>query len=579
MLKHIKSYLSKQKIDFLYLTNTDEFFNEYLPQNQQRIQAITGFSGSNAEVIFGVSKSYFFTDGRYLLQAQKQLDLEEYEIIDIAQISVIAWLKSNLGQQKIAIFSKLSSIKFVSQLEKIPNKNVKFIEEIFIDELWQDRPLAINSRIFSLSDTLSGMTSINKRKLILSKVIGDALLITRSDDLCWLLNIRAKDLEYSPLLLKYAILYKDLSVDLFIDEKKIKGLNIEKINCVAENCLDLRFKIIRKTVNSIDVDFSSTNYFIFNLLQKNNFIINDHHSPIQLAKAVKNNAEIAGIKKAHYLDGLALVKFILWFKKIVNQQAISEIEAQKKLLEFRKENNGFFSESFATISGFASNSAIIHYHAVESCQKKIEGNSLYLIDSGGQYFGHDFMGTTDITRTLLVGKVDDEMIKYYTLVLKGHLALARVKFPKGLAGLNLDSLARFYLWQFNLDYQHGTGHGVGAFLGVHEGPCAISSRNNCPLLPNMVLSNEPGFYLANKYGIRLENLQRVVEVSDNFLGFETLSFAPFEPELVDFKMLTYPEKKWLGHYHQTIMDNYCHMLDDQSRTDLVKICQPFITKF
>jgi len=579
MLKDIKNYLKKRKIDFLYLANTDEFFNEYLAKDQERIKAITGFSGSNAMVIFGLTKSYFFTDGRYLLQAQNQLNSEEYEIIDIAQTSVISYLKANLGQQKIEIFSKLCSINFVSQLEKLNNANIKFLDEIFIDEIWQDRPASKVSKIMALNSQLTGITSHEKRKLIVKDIVGDALLITRSDDLCWLLNIRAKDLEYTPLLLKYAILYKDLAIDLFIDEKRIKGLNIENINCIAENCLDLRFKIIRKTVNRIDVDFSSTNYFIFDLLQKNNFIINDKLSPIQLAKSVKNQAEISGMKKAHHLDGLALSKFILWFKKIINKQVIDELEAQEKLLEFRKENKSFFSESFQAISGFASNSAIIHYHAVKGQQKQITGNSLYLIDSGGQYLGHDFMGTTDITRTLLVGKANHQMIQHYTLVLKGHLALARVKFPKGLAGINLDSLARFYLWQFGLDYQHGTGHGVGAFLGVHEGPCAISSRNNCQLLPNMVLSNEPGFYLANEYGIRLENLQRVEAIDDNFLGFETISFAPFEAELIDFKMLTYPEKKWLANYHQAILDNYYPLLDDEFKADLAKICQPFITNF
>lgn len=576
MLYAIKEYLSKQQIDFLLLENTDEFFNEYLAKSQRRIEAITGFTGSNAKVIFGIKKSYFFTDGRYILQAKNQLDSDQYEIFNIADESVLSWLKNNLLDQKIAIFTKLCSVNFVSELEKLAVKNIKFIDEIVIDEICNLKSKVFESEIFSLSQKTSGMSSIEKRKMVLENTVGDALFITKPDELCWLLNIRARDLEHTPLLLTYGILYQNLELDLFVDEKRVIDLKLELVNCIPFDCLDLRISSLRKIINEIEIDFEAINYFLFALFQKNNFIINNKKSAIQLLKSIKNNCEIEGIKKSHILDGVALVKFILWFKKITKTQVIDEIDAQQKLLEFRQQNRSFFSESFPAISGFAENSAIIHYHACQKTRKKIIGNSLYLIDSGGQYYDQDFMGTTDITRTLLVGNATAQMIRNYTLVLKGHLAIARVKFPRGATGQNLDSLARFYLWQFHLDYQHGTGHGVGAFLGVHEGPCAISLRNNVQLQPNMVLSNEPGFYLENQYGIRLENLQRVIKIDENFLGFETLSLSPFEPDLIDFKMLTYPEKKWLSNYHQQILSELSFYLEHNEVEELSKICKIFL---
>ena len=575
MLTAIKEYLSKQQIDYLLLENTDEFFNEYLAKSQRRIEAITGFTGSNAKVIFGIKKSYFFTDGRYILQANNQLDKNEYEIFNIADESVLLWLEKNLKQKKIAIFTKLCSVDFVCKLERLSSKNIIFIDEIFIDQIWHQRSDNFQSQIFSLSLKSAGKTSLEKRKLVIEKTIGEALFITKPDELCWLLNIRATDLEHTPLLLTYGILYRDLQLDLFVDEKRVKHLNLENVSCIPFDCLDLRINSLRKIINQIEIDFEAINYFLFALFQKNNFIINNKKSAIQLQKSIKNDNEIEGIRKSHIQDGVALVKFILWFKKIIKKQAIDEVDAQEKLLEFRQQNRGFFSESFPAISGFAENSAIIHYRACQKTCKKIIGNSLYLIDSGGQYYDQDYIGTTDITRTLLVGNATAEMIRNYTLVLKGHLALARVKFPRGTTGQNLDSLARFNLWQFNLDYPHGTGHGVGAFLGVHEGPCAISSRNKTVLLENMVLSNEPGLYLENHYGIRIENLQRVMAINEKFFAFETLSLCPYEPDLIDFRMLTYPEKKWLANYHQKILIELSSYLDLKEVEELENVCKKF----
>ncbi len=576
MLNEIKNFLNKNKIDFLLLPNNDEFFSEYLPEYKRLIKAITNFSGSNALVIFGLKKSFFFTDSRYILQAKNQLNKEEYEILDIVKTPVIKWLKSNLANKKIALFSQLTSVNFVSKIEEFASNNIEFFDEIFIDKIWNNRPISKPAQIFYCNEKISGKSDIEKRKIIAKEISGDALLITKADDLCWLLNIRSSDVKYSPLLLAYAILFKDGKVDLFVDEKRLNGFVLENVNCIAEENLDLRLSFLRKKIKTIDVDFDNLNYFLLKQLHKNDFIINDKNNIIELIRAQKNPQEIYGAKIAHNLDGLALTKFILWFKNVIKNQEITEILSQEKLYEFRKDNKNFIYESFATISAFASNGAIVHYNADKNTCKKITGNSLYLLDSGGQYLGEDFFGTTDVTRTFLVGQATPDMIEKYTLVLKGHIALARVKFPRGLSGSNLDVLARFHLWQIGEDYGHGTGHGVGAFANVHEGPCAISLRNQVQILPNMILSNEPGYYKEGHFGIRLENLQRVVELDEKFLSFETLTLVPFEADLIDFKMLTYPEKKWLKNYHQRILNQLSCELTLEEKQDLSSFCKAFI---
>ena len=582
MLKQIKFFLQENKIDFLLLPNNDEFFSEYLPESKRRIKAITGFNGSNAVVIFGVKKSYFFTDSRYILQAKNQLDLAEYEIFDIANKPIITWLESNLTEKKLALFTKITSVDFVNEVEKFASKNLQFFDEIFIDKflinqnLSPQSPQSLLSKIFHCDEKISGLSDIKKRAIIASKIIGDAMLITKSNELSWLLNIRGFDFEHSPLIFAYAILYKDSRIDLFIDEKRIDGFSLENVNFIPEEQLESRLNFIKKDYSSIDVNFNNLNYFILKILQKNKFNINNQKNIILQFMMQKNPQEIYGAEMTHKLDGLALTRFILWFKKNINTQNITEFSAQNKLHEFRKQNKNFICESFSTISAFAKNGAIIHYHCEEKFDNKIEGNSLYLLDSGGQYLGENFFGTTDVTRTLLVGNPTLEMIANYTLVLKGHIALARVKFPRGITGGNLDILARFHLWQVGLDYQHGTGHGVGSFSCVHEGFCNINLRNNTQLLPNMILSNEPGYYKEGHYGIRLENLQRVVEIDDKFLAFKSLTLVAFEAELIDFKMLTYPEKKWLKNYHQAILDEFLNQLSIDEKEDLIRLCQAFI---
>jgi len=550
-LSSVKKILKDQKIDFFILPNSDEFFSEYLPENQKRIQYLTGFTGSNAILIIGEKKSFFFTDGRYTLQARNQLNLDEFEIFNMAKKSVISWLEENLSlTKKLALDPKLMSINFVKSCAKFAPI---FLDPNPVDKIWKDRGSLKNSPIFSCDVNLVGADSMSKRNYIAQNLEADAVIISKPENICWLLNIRASDVEYTPLLLAYAILFKNGEVELYADEKRVvdrKNSDLEKVNFIQADCFDLRLAVLRKSFQKIQIDAASTNYWLYDVLQKNNFEIIAKTDAIEIAKACKNEIEINSIIKTHEVDGLAKTKFLCWIEK--NYAEIDEIKAAEKLLEFRKESADFLYPSFASISGFASNGAVIHYHATQKTNKKISGDSLYLIDSGGQYLGENFCGTTDVTRTIAIGKPTAEMIENFTRVLKGHIALARVKFPFGTTGAQLDVLARSHLWQASLDFDHGTGHGVGNFLSVHEGPCQISKRGHQALLPGMVLSNEPGFYKEGEYGIRIENLMLVEKFNEKFLQFRILTLVPIDPSLIDFEMMTYPEKKWLKQYHEII---------------------------
>jgi Xaa-Pro aminopeptidase len=546
-IKEFKQSLKKRNIDYFLLPNCDEFFSEYLPEDKKRIQYLTGFTGSNAVIVFGEEKSYFFTDGRYITQAKNQLNLDEFEIINMADKSLLSWLEENLKSKKIALDAKLHSVKFIEALQRIA-PNLILLDSNPVDEIIKNPSCQIKSRAFFLDEKLTGLNYQDKIKQTLHGFESDAMIITKPEDLCWLLNIRASDIEFNPLLLTYAILFKNGTIDLFLDEERLLEANLSKlenINLIQENCFDLRVSFLKKQIKKIQIDKNSTNYWLYSLLKKNDFEIIFKNCPIENLKTIKNKTEIAGAIKAHEADGAALRKFLIWLK---NTPEIDEIKAEEKLLEFKKENKNFLYPSFASISGFASNSAIIHYRATKKTNKKFDQNSLYLIDSGSQYYG-DFMGTTDVTRTIAIGKPTAEMIDNFTRVLKGHIAIARAKFPKGTTGAQLDALARFHLWQKGLDYDHGTGHGVGAFLSVHEGPCGISKRALAELKEGMIISNEPGFYKEGEYGIRIENLMLVEKFDEKFLCFKTLTLAPIDLDLVDFKMLTFVEKKWLEEYH------------------------------
>jgi len=589
MLSQFKNLLKDQKIDFFLLPNSDEFFLEYLPEDKKIIKALTGFSGSNAFVIFGLEKSYFFTDGRYLLQAKSEIDLDEFEIIDLGKVTPLNWLENNIVRNcNISLDPAFFSVSFVKRLQEIITKSqakLNFATEfrsVFAKEL-QNITTNLSDEIFCLNSDLLGVTSYEKRKKIADHIAADALLITKPENVCWLLNIRARQVENTPLLLANAILFKDGSVDLFVDEQKVLDVsndNFKDVNFILAQDFAKRLQYLSSKIESVIIDEKFCNYEIFSLLGENNFAIKSRNNPIELAKSIKSDIEIKNIIKAHEVDGLALTKFLFWLEnKVQANENVDELSAAKKLLELRQENTAFLYESFPAISAFASNGSIIHYQPSEKTNKKIDDSNLYLIDSGGQYLSDDFLGTTDVTRTIAFNNPSQDQILNFTRVLKGHIGVARAKFKKGTCGSNLDILARFHLLQDQKDYAHGTGHGVGCFLSVHEGPCGISKSSKQELLPNMLISNEPGYYEDNEYGIRIENLVVVTKIDDEFLSFKTITLAPIDPKLIDFKMLTYPEKQWLKNYHEEVFATMKDKLSGQEIHWLEKIVEIYKSSF
>jgi len=545
-LNFLKTNIKKLDLDYFLLPNSDEFASEYLPEYAKRLQFITGFTGSNAFAIISQDKnkkSAFFTDGRYTLQAATEVNNKDFEVYNLSEKSPLNWLLKNTNKNsKIGFDPTLHSINSVFSYQKYFGENLICVEKNPVDTIWENQPKAPNTKVFEHSQKYSGLSSKEKIKKIIANLDkkSDAVILTNPASICWILNIRASDIEYSPLLLTYAIIYKN-------GEAKLFNNNLYLTTC------DLRLK-------SIQLDFNQTNYQIYSSLNSQNININNQPDPCLIHKAIKNPTEIKNAILAHKIDGLAVTKFLFWLEKsLIKNQKIDELKAAKKLLEFRQENKKFLYPSFATIAGFGSNGAIIHYQPTSKTNKQIKGNSLFLVDSGGQYLE----GTTDITRTIVVGKPSEEMIENFTRVLKGHIAIARAKFPVGTTGNNLDILARHHLWQAGLDYEHGTGHGVGSFSSVHESPPSISKRNDgIALQAGMILSNEPGYYKAGEYGIRIENLLLVCPSeqqdesrelnSKKFLQFKTITITPIDPRLINFKMLTYPEKKWLREYHLRI---------------------------
>jgi Xaa-Pro aminopeptidase len=566
----LKKLLQQNDIYGYLIPIRDEFGCEYVPESAKRLQFITGFTGSNGFAIITKQNNAFFTDGRYTLQAKLEIDKNDFEIYDLANICEIQWLYKNTPERSnIGYDASLFSIAKIEKYKaKLQEKNIKLveIEKNLIDEVWKNKPKPSQTKAIKLDKKYSGKSSKIKIKEICEKINGDFYLQTSSESICWLLNIRGNDLPYTPVLLTYALISKKGEIYLY---GNLNALN--KIENDIEADVYLRdLKDIYKDIKSLSgkkiaTDCSLTSIKFKNILEKNKAQLT-HQSDICLeGRAIKNWVEIENIKHAHIKDGAALTKFLYWLK--TTKDKLSEISIADKLEEFRKQNENFFSLSFDTIAGFNSNGAIIHYRADKKSNKKINGNGILLLDSGAQYL----QGTTDITRTISIGKPTPEQKKNFTLVLKGHIALASQKFLNGTSGAQLDILARQFLWAEGLDYKHGTGHGVGCFLNVHEGPHAISRINHTPLQEGMIISNEPGYYKEGEYGIRIENLVLVKKSEQkDFLEFETLTKAPIDISLIDFSLLDKNEIKWLNDYHKQVIKDVSPYLNKQELAWLTK---------
>ncbi|MUH98283.1 M24 family metallopeptidase [Aliivibrio fischeri] len=573
-VEQLRTWLAQQDFDALIIPHEDEFLGEYIPEHNERLHWVTGFTGSAGAAVITKEKAAIFVDGRYTVQVRKQVPADVFEYRHLHEEPLLEWIKDSLASgSKVAIDPRMHTAQWL----KTASKNVEGVVTLEaiainpIDELWLDRPEVKVSDVRLMSLEFVGQSSEDKRKEIakeVSKKKADAALLTQLDSICWLLNIRGLDVSRLPVLLSHAIIHADESVDFFLDPSRLpaefnahvgQGVRVHQPDALQATLESL-------TGKKVLVDSATSNAWMSLVLSNANAEIVEASDPCLLPKAAKNETEKTGMRACHIRDGAAMAKFLTWFDAEIEAGTLhDEAVLADKLQAFREEDASLADLSFDTISAAAGNAAMCHYnHQNQPEPGKLQMNSLYLVDSGGQYPD----GTTDITRTLAVGTPSDDIKQQFTLVLKGHIGLANARFPKGTCGHQLDILARQHLWAQGYDYDHGTGHGVGHFLSVHEGPQRIAKVvNNTALLPGMVLSNEPGYYRADEFGIRIENLELVVEIETqgdfSVLGFESLTRCPIDKRLINVDMLNRPELAWLNNYHQKVWNEVSPLVDGE----------------
>lgn len=562
-LKSLRTHIQKEGYDGFVLPRTDEFQGEFLAEYAERLAWLTGFTGSAGASIILKDRAVVMSDGRYTIQLRQQVDATLYQYEDSTKTTIGEWLKDNASDgMRIAYDVWLHTPKQIDAINKtIEERDITLvpIRRNCVDQIWENQPDRPKAPVTLFPNEVAGQSAEGKCGIIADEIHDKecvACLITMSDSIAWLLNIRGNDIPHSPLALSYALLYANGSVDWFIDKEKIDKTIISKIGG-AVNVFPV--SKIEKRLSSLSgdiwMDYDTVPQWFVETCMRHNVNIVYKSDPCAFPKSIKSNAEQDAIRKAHIEDGIAVSKFLKWIEEEGSKadkqssSTLSELSVERKLEQFRRETSNYLKASFPTIAGYKENGAIIHYRATKETNKDITGNGLLLIDSGGQYK----WGTTDITRTVPIGQPTQEMRENYTRVLQGHIAVATARFPKGTIGKEIDALARKPLQEAGLDYAHGTGHGVGCYLCVHEVAANISPRGECALVPGMLLSNEPGYYKEGEYGIRLENLIFVQEDErDNALYFETITLAPFADNMIVWDMMSEAERLWLDQYHKKV---------------------------
>ena len=564
-IKKLRQTFAKEKIDGYIVPKNDEFFEEYLPINKDRLNYISNFSGSFGLSIILKKKNYLFVDGRYTLQANKQSGAF-FKILTLP-----CSMPADLVKKKYLIgydprlFTKKT-------LKNFFHKDITFkaIEDNLVDKIWK-RKSKINKKTFyalpSNSVGESYKSKINRVIENLKDKGADYQFITSSENNAWLFNIRGEDSKYSPVPHCYSLIQKNKEIKFFCDLKKI-SISLKR---KMKNIKFYELKAVKEVLSNINVkkfiiDENTCSIYFEKIIQKHNKIIN-FEDPVYILKAIKSNLEIKNIKLAHLYDGSALTKYLFWVKKNYQTKKITEISASKKLFKFRRKNKSFKFSSFPTISGTGPNGAIIHYKATKKSNRVLQEGDIYLVDSGGQY---EF-GTTDVTRTISLNNSNKRIRNIFTRVLKGHIAVSNYKLRNNTSGSQIDIEARKYLKKIGLNYSHGTGHGVGYFLNVHEGPQAISKNNKIKFKKGMIVSNEPGYYEKNRFGIRIENLI-YVKKGNNKKFFENLTMAPIDKELIEENILTKGEKNWLNSYHRKVYKNLLGTMNKTEVKELKKAC-------
>jgi Xaa-Pro aminopeptidase len=566
-LTALQATLQTRGLDGFLIPRADEHLGEYVPESAERLAFISGFTGSAGLAVVLRDRAAIWSDGRYTLQLETQTDGALWERLHITEAPPEAWLKTHAAGLKIGYDPWLVSADF---LHRFAGTNMVPVASNPLDEIWTDRPPPPMGPAVPQDTAYAGEISAAKRTQIaktLAEAGQDAAVLTDPASLAWLFNIRGTDVEFTPIALGFAILNADATASLFMPAEKLPGPTREHLGNEV-TVLDrselpralaaLSGKTVRYDPAAMPVWFKTT-------LEQAGAKIAEAADPVALPRACKNTVEQAGARAAHLRDGVAMVRFLAWLAAAAPTGRETEISAAETLFAHRARGALFKGESFPAISGAGAHGAIIHYRVTPATNRPIKPNEVYLIDSGAQYLD----GTTDITRTIWTGPgaAPDDIKNHVTRVLAGHIALAMAIFPEGVAGPHLDAFARNALWQAGLDYDHGTGHGVGSYLSVHEGPAGISrAARPVPLKPGMILSNEPGFYLPGQYGIRLENLVLVQEApfppqKRKFLQFETLTLAPFDRALIAPELLAPAARNWLNAYHDRVRQRLAPHLD------------------
>lgn len=559
-IEKLRNLMKKKNIDYYVVPSGDFHQSEYVSDYFKARAYITGFTGSAGTALIGMNKAILWTDGRYFIQAEKQLEgsgVELYKMRIPGWPTLDEWLMDNMKEgETLGFDGKLFSANEYKEFKKIEDKkNIKIsMDKDLIGEIWMDRAELPKDKIF-IHDTKycgkSAKEKINEVRNEMSKLGGQTYVISSLDDIAWLYNIRGNDVKDTPVALSYAIVNEN-EAKLYIDKNKVSD-NDEKA-LKSEGIIIKGYEDIFKDIESIDtstiLDPNKISGYIYKTIVKNVKVIEGINITTKL-KAIKNYTEIQSLKNCQIKDGVAMVRFFKWLKETVGKEKITELTVSDKLLEFRSMGDLFIEESFGTIAGYKDHAAMMHYSATEESAYELDKEGILLVDSGGQYLD----GTTDITRSFILGNITEEEKRDFTLVLKSHIGLMKAKFLEGTTGSNIDILARSALWNEGIDYKCGTGHGVGFFLSVHEGPQTIRPiPNTVELEPGMILTNEPGVYKEGKHGIRTENVMLVVEDKNSeefgkFYKFEVMSYCPIDLSGIEISLLSDGERQWLNDYH------------------------------
>ncbi len=586
----LRRLMKKYRINAYLIPSTDPHQNEYVPEFWQRRKFISDFTGSAGEVAVTDTKAGLWTDSRYFIQAEQQLDAQVFTLFkaglpDVPTIN--DWLLKELKPgQILGVDPQVISLNSFKNMETTLAKGkikIKCISKNLVDSVWKDRPAPPHNLIKVHEEKYAGESVTSKLKRLREKMAGEhaeAHVITRLDSISWLFNIRGSDIKYNPVVIAYAIIEPDRA-SFFVNESKVTDAMKKTLSGLVSlrpyEDMEEELRQIAEKKNRIWIDGSTSNQHIIDIIDGENRILNKP-GPIVLFKALKNKTEIQGIKNAHIRDGAAVVKFLAWLDTTVGQTEVSEISAADKLTDFRSHNNLFQGLSFETISSYGNHSAIVHYAPTPESDAILKPEGIYLIDSGGQYLD----GTTDITRTIALGPPTEEEKDRFTRVLQGLIGLSSTSFPKGTVGKQLDTIARLALWEKGLNFLHGTGHGIGHYLNVHEGPQAISYYRCIGIAfePGMVQSIEPGYYKEGEYGMRVENVTIVVPNNNlgsresEFFTFETLTLCPIDRNLIDKELMCAKEIDWLDRYHKKVFETLAPLLNEKEIAWLIKSTQP-----